>query len=149
MMKQLLLLITFIGISLATVISVPNDYGTIQDAIDASMDGDMIVLEQGNYSENIVIDNKNIIIGSKYLTTGDDFYIITTRIAGDSDIGPSVTFKNNITNTAGLIGLTVNQNLIFGGCWGGLPLMPGLGGAINCMSGANPRLENLEIYVKT
>ena len=115
-MKQIMLLITFVGMLLGTTISVPNDYETIQEAIDASVDGDMIILDQGNYSENITIDNKNIIIGSKYLTTGDEIYIITTRIAGDSDIGPSVTFKNNITNTAGLIGLTVNQNLIFGGC---------------------------------
>ena len=116
MMKKILVLITFIGISLATVIYVPNDYETIQGAIDASVDGDMIILDQGNYGENITIDNKNIIIGSKYLTTGDEIYIITTRIAGDSDIGPSVTFRNTISNDAGLIGLTINQNLIFGGC---------------------------------
>ena len=115
-MKKLLVIFIAISVSFAITISVPNDYETIQDAINVSIDGDMIILDEGNYRENIIIDNKNIIIGSKYLTTGDELYIMTTRILGDSDIGPSVTFKNNISNEATLTALTVSQNLIFGGC---------------------------------
>jgi len=116
MIKKILAFAAILSISFSIDILVPNDYETIQEAIDASYNGDRIILDPGNYNENIIIDNKDIVIGSQYLTTGDDFFILTTRIAGDSDIGASVTFRDNISNNAGLIGLTVNQNLIFGGC---------------------------------
>ena len=146
MIKKILATVAIIGMSFSIDISVPNDYDTIQEAVDAANNGDRIILDAGNYGENVVIENKDIIIGSKYLTTGDDVFILTTRIAGDSDKGASVTFKNTISNDAGLIGLTVNQNLIYGGCWGGLPLMPSLGGAIACVDNASPRIENVEIF---
>ena len=116
MFKKILLITTIFSISFSIDILVPTDYETIQEAIEASYNGDRIILDPGNYNENIIIDNKDIVIGSQYLTTGDEFFILTTRIAGDSDKGASVTFRDNISNDAGLIGLTVNQNLIFGGC---------------------------------
>ena len=116
MINKILATVAIIGMSFSIDISVPNDYDTIQEAVDAANNGDRIILDAGNYGENVVIENKDIIIGSKYLTTGDDVFILTTRIAGDSDKGASVTFKNTISNDAGLIGLTVNQNLIYGGC---------------------------------
>jgi pectin methylesterase-like acyl-CoA thioesterase len=116
MIKKILAFATIFSISFSIDISVPNDYETVQEAVNASINGDRIILDPGNYNENVIIDNKDIVIGSKYLTTGDDFFILTTRIAGDSDKGASVTFRNIISNEAALIGLTVNQNLIFGGC---------------------------------
>jgi pectin methylesterase-like acyl-CoA thioesterase len=116
MIKKILAIATIFSISFSIDILVPTDYETVQEAVDAAINGDRIILDPGNYGENVVVENKDIVIGSKYLTTGDDFYILTTRIAGDSDKGASVTFKNTISNEAGLIGLTVNQNLIFGGC---------------------------------
>lgn len=125
MIKKILIFATIFGISFSVDISVPNDYDTIQEAIDASINGDRIILgatdSDGSaiikyYDENIVIDNKDIIIGSKYLTTGDEDYINKTRIRGYSDIGPTVTFKNTISNEAGLIGIQVIQRLVYGGC---------------------------------
>ena len=116
MIKKILAIATIFSISFSIDILVPTDYETVQEAVDAAINGDRIILDPGNYGENVVVDNKDIIIGSKYLTTGDDFYILTTRIGGDSDKGASVTFKNTISDEAGLIGLTVNQNLIYGGC---------------------------------
>ena len=113
MIKKILAIATIFSISFSIDILVPTDYETVQEAVDAAINGDRIILDPGNYGENVVVDNKDIVIGSKYLTTGDDFYILTTRIAGDSDKGASVTF---ISDEAGLIGLTVNQNLIYGGC---------------------------------
>lgn len=49
----------------AKVITVPDDYSTIQQAIDASSPGDVILVRRGVYFENIDIKNKhNIVIKS-------------------------------------------------------------------------------------
>ena len=44
------------------VIHIPDDYPTIQEGIDASVDGDSILVSAGTYYENLIIDNKAIIL---------------------------------------------------------------------------------------
>ncbi|OGZ33145.1 MAG: hypothetical protein A2V69_01870 [Candidatus Portnoybacteria bacterium RBG_13_40_8] len=44
-------------------INVPNDYSTIQTAINAAIDGDTISVKSGTYDENIVLDKKIKLIG--------------------------------------------------------------------------------------
>jgi len=116
MIKLLLSAISLAGFCLAAVISVPDDYETIQEAVDAAVDSDWVVLSPGNYDENVVVSGKDIIIGSEYLTTGNEMYILNTRIMGYSDVAASVTFQDDISSEAGLIGLTVSQLLVYGGC---------------------------------
>ena len=53
MKKYLFLLLSF---GYSTVINVPDDYSTIQAGIDASIDGDTVVVYPGLYTENIVVD---------------------------------------------------------------------------------------------
>ena len=48
----------------SATIYVPADYPTIQSAINASTDGDEIVVSPGTYVENIHFDGKNIILRS-------------------------------------------------------------------------------------
>ena len=45
-------------------INVPNDYSTIQAAINASINGDTISIESGTYNENIVIDKNISLVGN-------------------------------------------------------------------------------------
>ncbi|MDC3133894.1 hypothetical protein OA958_03555, partial [Bacteroidota bacterium] len=47
-----------------SVIIVPNDYTTIQTAIDSANINDTIIVMPGNYNENIVWNNKNLVIKS-------------------------------------------------------------------------------------
>jgi pectin methylesterase-like acyl-CoA thioesterase len=60
------------------IIYVPDDYPTIQDAIDAAEDNDTIIVRDGNYRENIEV-NKRLTIRSE---NGSDSTIVH---AADSD----------------------------------------------------------------
>ena len=54
----------------ATTITVPDNYPTIQQAVNAAASGDTIVVKSGTYVENVLIANKSIsLIGSGASTT--------------------------------------------------------------------------------
>jgi hypothetical protein len=60
-------------VAFSATIYVPDDYSTIQEAIDAAANGDSIVVRPGTYFENIVIIGKNVsLIGEK----GPDFTVL-------------------------------------------------------------------------
>jgi hypothetical protein len=64
------------GFSFGDEIYVPNDYTTIQEAIDASQDGDEILIHPGVYYESLTVYNKSISItgiGGYELTTVDAY----------------------------------------------------------------------------
>jgi nitrous oxidase accessory protein NosD len=50
---------------LADVIEVPDDYDTIQEAVNAASDGDTIVIAAGLYEENVVIDKSLTLRGAQ------------------------------------------------------------------------------------
>jgi parallel beta-helix repeat protein len=103
----------------ATIIHVPGDYPTIQQAIDATTDGDTVLVQPGTYVENINFNGHNIIVGSLFLTTGDTSYIDSTIIDGDSS-GWVVTFHNGEDSTAVITGFTIQNGYTphdGGGIW--------------------------------
>ena len=51
-------------IAFSDTIRVPDDYATIQQAVDAAVDGDVVIVRPGTYFENIQIWNK-----AKYAAT--------------------------------------------------------------------------------
>ncbi|MCP4633376.1 MAG: T9SS type A sorting domain-containing protein [candidate division Zixibacteria bacterium] len=65
------------------IIDVPDEYPTIQEGIDASSDGDTVLVQPGTYCENISIDVDNLVLGSLYLLTSDTSFISTTIIDGN------------------------------------------------------------------
>ncbi len=60
-----------------------GDYIHIQDAVDAANNGDTILVWPGTYCENVAIEDKNLILGSLTITTGDETYINQTIINGN------------------------------------------------------------------
>ncbi|MBD3282251.1 MAG: hypothetical protein GF387_01430 [Candidatus Portnoybacteria bacterium] len=66
-------------------INVPADYPTIQEAIDASIDGDTIKMKAGTYTENVLI-NKNIHIEGEYT--------ISATIKAEDPDSPAITINN-------------------------------------------------------
>ena len=73
----------------ATVINVPAVYSTIQEGINASVDGDTVLVAPGNYIENLILE-KEIVLASHaiYDELGSDWTsndnVANTRIIGGS-----------------------------------------------------------------
>jgi len=62
-----------------------GNFTTIQEGIDASVDNDTVLVYPGTYIENVVIEEKNIILGSLYLITQADSLIYQTIIDGNQN----------------------------------------------------------------
>jgi parallel beta-helix repeat protein len=77
-------------------IRVPQDYATIQKAVDAAGDGDTIVVGPGTYSGGIVISGKSITLISLYQATGDPSLVDDTIIKGGS---PGIRVDESAPNT--------------------------------------------------
>ncbi|MCD4817482.1 MAG: hypothetical protein K8S23_02175 [Candidatus Cloacimonetes bacterium] len=85
-----------------------GDFTAIQVGIDASVVSDTVLVYPGTYFENINFNAKDIIVGSLLLTTGDQNYIYNTIIDANHN-GRVVTFENDETNDAVLIGFTIQN----------------------------------------
>jgi hypothetical protein len=163
-MKKLIivgLVLELAAVSSATIINIPADYPTIQQGIDASNDGDTVLVQPGLYIENVDFSGQNIVLGSLFLTTGDESYIATTIIDGDSS-GSVVTFQSYEDSTSLLTGFTITRgNTQEGGgiiCINSHPVISNniitlnisynYGGGIHCYY-SNPVISYNEIYDNT
>jgi len=146
--------------SMATVIDVPGDYSNIQAAINASSNGDTVLVQPGTYYQNIDFNGHIVVLGSQFLTTGNADYIATTIIDG-ANAGSVLTLTSGETSAAKIIGFTIRSgdNICGGGiyCSGSHPTIcdnviagntahpdinwNGLGGGIYCYE-SNITLKN-------
>lgn len=110
----------------ATIIDIPDDYPTIQQGIDASNNGDTVLVQPGTYVESIDFNGHNVVLGSLFLTTGDTSYIAETVVDGNS-AGSVVTFRNGEDNTTAITGFTITDGYA------------DFGGGIFCLA-SNPRI---------
>ena len=80
------------------VINVPDDQPTIQEAINASADGDTVLVADGTYYENINFSGKAITLASWFLIDADETHIDSTIINGSQpnhpDSGSVVLFHS-------------------------------------------------------
>ena len=85
----ILLWAVLIPASISQVIVVDHagggDYTIIQEGIEASNNGDTVLVYPGTYYENINFNGKNITLGSLNLTTGNPSYICQTIIDGNQN----------------------------------------------------------------
>ena len=122
------------NILIGNIIEIPNDFPTIQDGVDYSNNGDTILVNPGVYNENILIDEKELIIISNI---GRD----STIIDGNSN-GPVITFNNiNAENTL-LSGFTIQNGT------GAFMTNSNFGGGILCKY-SMPKLNDLIIQNNT
>ena len=103
------------GDDLAGVGFEASPFATIQAAIDYSLSGDTVLVQPGTYFENINFNDKNIVLGSLFLTTQDTSYISSTIIDGNQN-GRVITIGNINNSTTELTGVTIqNGNAANGG----------------------------------
>ena len=111
-MRKKLFLCVLIIASTATilcskVIYVPADYPIIQDAINASSDGDTILIAPGRYEQQFSTRGKKITVSSLYLLTNDKSYIDSTKLVYGMNGYPIISFGMNEDSTTKIIGLTI------------------------------------------
>ena len=140
-----LLLVALISSNLfAEIINVPSDYQIIQDAINASKDGDTVLLGPGTYEQDFGFSGKKITIASQYLITKDKYFIDSTIIHGLISCG------NNIDTSAKIIGLTLEgQNGIY--CKDASPLISNnfFKSSIKCQGSSDPLIEKNSFIILT
>ena len=66
----------------SAILRVPAQYPTIQAAVDAAIDGDVVLVAPGVYNESVVIGGKSVTLASEFLTTGDAAFVDSTVIDG-------------------------------------------------------------------
>jgi len=79
-----------------------GDFTLIQDAIDASSQGDTVLVYPGTYFENLVIEGAGITLGSLYLTTGDPQYKYQTVVNGNRSGSCIAIIETDNVRIAGL-----------------------------------------------
>jgi len=89
---------------------VPQDHQTIQAAIRSAVSGDVVIVQPGNYKENIDFEGKNITVCSKFLETRDRSFINSTIIDGKGS-SSVVNFNSEETDEAKLVGFTIQNGI--------------------------------------
>jgi hypothetical protein len=86
---------------------VPQDYATIQAAVNAAQSGDTVLVSPGIYPENITIAGKNIILASEFHTNGDPNLIDNTIIDGGG--GTVITVEDDAGPNTTIVGFTIQN----------------------------------------
>lgn len=107
----------------AVPIYVPDDYTTVQEAIDAATTGAEIVLRPNVYQENILFNGKDLTLRS---TDALDPAIVATTILEPSIVKPIVRFSGDETTACLVSGLTFRNGYV-----SQVGSYDGYGGAIN------------------
>ena len=98
----------FFHIAFSETLYVPDDFNSIQGAIDASENSDTILVDPGIYFENINFNGKSIVLSSKYLLNNDSLLIGITIIDAGNE-GSVVTFNNDENSNTILQGFTLQN----------------------------------------
>lgn len=106
---------------------------SIQAAINASANGDTVLVTNGVYNENISFSGRNIAVASLFLPTGDRAHIDSTIIRG-TGTGAVVRIMNGETTNALLCGFTITNG----------SAVSTYGGGISC-TGSSARIESVKV----
>jgi len=128
------------GLTLTVSLDGSAQYASIQAAVVAASNGDIVLVYPGTYLENVDYLDKSIAINSLEANTGDSTYISNTIIDGGRQ-APCVSFKNGLQN-ASLRGFTITNGL------GALHFTSqmSVGGGILIYNNCNVSITNCDIW---
>ena len=102
----------FCSLLMSTIWEIKQDgtgnFTTIQEGINIAIDADTVLVYPGTYYENVDFLSKSIILGSLYLTTGNEEYVSQTIINGNQS-GSCVEIRNCVENYTTICGLTLTN----------------------------------------
>ncbi|NQV17552.1 MAG: T9SS type A sorting domain-containing protein [Armatimonadetes bacterium] len=108
-MKNILIVLFLVAILIlnAEIIFVPDDYVTIQEALNGVAENDTIIINPGIYfEENLNFYSKNLVLASQFLLTGDSTFVSETIINAGQE-GSVFIFESNESTSAMICGLTI------------------------------------------
>ncbi len=117
MMKRLLLigfLLGIISILNAATILVPTHYATIQQAVNSSSNGDVVIVLPGTYKENINMNGRAITLRS---SNPQDGSVVTATVIDGNNAGSSITCDSGEGPNTVIKGFTIINGLIHGGIY--------------------------------
>lgn len=95
------------AVFVSNLIYVPQQYGTIQAAIDSAVDGNVIIIAPGRYRENLLLSGKNITLQS---TNPSDSVTVESTIL-DGDQKDAVIRIENCEIGVTIAGLTIENGI--------------------------------------
>ena len=114
-----------------------GNFTNIQEGINVSTDSDTVLVYPGTYFENLDMSEKNIILASLELTTGNELYITDTIIDGQNQ--ESCIILHDIIIGATIRGFTIQNGF-------GTFLSANDGGGIQAQSIENSFIVNCHFY---
>lgn len=87
--------------SSATIINIPDDYQSIQEGIDASVDYDTVLVAPGRYLENVNLRGKDVLLTSHFMFDKNADYIFNTIIDGSNQLHPDTGSTILVINLEG------------------------------------------------
>ena len=156
-MKVIVLYVVWITLITAATINIPLDFSTIQEGIDATVDGDTVLVLPGVYNENINFLGREITVASYHLLFQIDTLIDSTVIDGGMTDDRVVRISDHIGPYALLHGFTIRNGRggILVSNWSEPTLRhliihqnnaESYGGGIHISSSVGGRIEQVEVY---
>ena len=114
MYKTIFLVISVSIVSATSLINVPSDYSTIQEGINAATTGDTVLVVEGEYFENIILEKEIVLASHAIYDNLDDNWLNNQSIIGTKINGRLLgTFSD-----AAIFSFELSKTVSFG--WGGL-----------------------------
>ncbi|MDP8205943.1 MAG: T9SS type A sorting domain-containing protein [Candidatus Electryonea clarkiae] len=121
--------ICFLSVANGDILLVPTTYETIQTAVNAVQDGDTIIVEDGEYEENVAANNVTFTIASRYILDGDTSHVDSTiiRALDDNEYYSPLRIYQELEDSIMVVGLSLTGGRLgmrgfgyFSQCGGGL-----------------------------